>query len=120
MGHSRCETSYGTLGVEISYCGDTTIARVGPEFTPAEDWFFGISRRRSEDKYDVEVAEHLAFGRALQALANSHLRQGNGLVKHHDDMKTRGHNPKPTKKATKELQAFKKAAEKKVKSSGRG
>lgn len=40
-----------------------------------------------EDTFDYETGLLLAMGRALVSLGNQYLKRGNGLVKHHDDVK---------------------------------
>jgi hypothetical protein len=91
MAHSRMKEAEGRVNVQAWYCGDITVATA--EFLGQK--FYGSARKRSEDKYDLDVADNLAVGRALKALSDHHLRLANGEVKHNDDIRSRKKNKKP-------------------------
>ena len=48
----------------------------------------GETVRHPDDREDPDVAEQLAVGRALEALARKLLRRADGLVRHHEHNRT--------------------------------
>jgi len=47
----------------------------------------GTSRKHPDDKLETVIGRNLSIGRALRNLGNRHIKRGNGLVKHADDMR---------------------------------
>ncbi len=47
----------------------------------------GSAKRDPVDKADKRLGELLAYGRALDSLGRKIMREANGLVKHHDDLR---------------------------------
>jgi hypothetical protein len=75
---------------QIEFHGNhTTVAYVILTLPDGQRLFTGVAKRNPVDKYDPEVGGALAIGRAFDAAARFLNKRGGGLVKHHDDMRTR-------------------------------
>lgn len=82
----------GFLSVKINKADklvsdDAAIVRLDVRINDRPFSFTGVAKRDPHDKPDRDVAALLAYARAYQKLANKLAKTGNGLVKHHDDIR---------------------------------
>lgn len=93
------------IHVRVIQTANAAIATVeNSDLSPPYEIFYGDAKRSPEDDPNPEVSYHLALGRALQKMANKHLKLAAGLVKHADDVRLeqakQAKNKKKGKKAT--------------------
>lgn len=72
--------------VTVQHDREASVAEIVGDFNGETRVWTGSCKVTPGDKFNREVANFLAVGRAFEKASRQLLRQGNGLVKHADDI----------------------------------